>query len=926
MHFAGAARAGQILVGGSTHHLTRRAFAFTPLTLEISGIAEPVAAYRVERLRRHTREARGIEGLWAELIGRDRELVRLQDALACVLQGQGQMVSLIGEAGAGKSRLVTELREIALAPGDDGAMPVWLEGRCLELGTPTGYAPLIDMLHEYLAWRPGEEVRRRRESIATCLRRMVKRGDLAQERAQEMGPVLGRLLSLSWDEEWDDRLEAEGPDQLRRRTFMAVYDFFLALSRQRPVVLVFEDLHWADTLSLDLISTLMEGLSQVPLLLLAVYRPEREHRCWHLATIAARKCGPCYTELNLRELTGPQSERMAESLLDSECLPVEVRDLVLGPSQGNPFFIEEVVHSLIDAGIVYRDGATWHVRPGGVPLAVPEGVQSLILSRVDRLDGHLKHVLQVASVIGRAFRRRVLEHVIQGELDLQSALWELEERALVYQERAVPEVEYSFRHVLTQEAVYENVTRRRRQVYHRQVAAAIEALYAENLEQYSEQLAYHYDWAGDVAKAVEYLVHAGEKARRSYANEEAIIHLNRGLELLQTLPATPQRDRQELDLLVSLGVPLVLTQGHAAPEVQRTYAWALELSERLGDVDQRFHALLGLRRFYLLRENLGAACEFGERLLDSAQHTGDPHQLARAHMMHAETTRLLGEFTQTQYHCEEGLACYDPQQRHSHVYLYGNDTGIGCRAGRAHALWYLGYPDAAAREAQELLAQAHELAHPFTLAFALHYTASVRQLLGEAQIVQQHEEATIRISREHGFPIYLSMARGLRGWALAVQGEVSAGIVEMQAGIAAREASGTVTLFSDQLSLLAEVYGRAGRTREALDQLDEALRLVAKSGERVWLAEMYRLQGELLLAAGEDAARAEACLERALDIARRQCARSWELRAATSLARLWQRQGKTQEAKALLQGIHGWFSEGFDTADLVQARALLDAL
>jgi predicted ATPase len=912
---------------------------FTPLALEISGIKEPVAAYRVERLRRHPRKARGIEGLWAELIGRDRELARLQDALARVLQGQGQMVSLIGEAGVGKSRLVAELREIALAPGDDGTMPVWLEGRCLELGTPTGYAPFIDMLREYLAWRPGEEIRRRRESIATCLRRMVERGDLAQERAQEMGPVLGHLLSLPWGDEWDERLEAEGPDQVRRRTFAAIYDIFVALSRRQPVVLVFEDLHWADTLSLDLLSMLMEGLSQGPLLLLVVYRPEREHRCCHLATIAAQKCGTRYTELTLRELTDAQSQRMAESLLASKSLPTEVRDLVLGQSQGNPFFIEEVVHSLIDAEVVYRDGATWRVRTGRAPLAVPEGVQSLILGRVDRLDDPTKHVLQVASVIGRAFRRRVLARAIQGEPDLQSALWELEERALVYQERAVPEVEYSFRHVLTQEAVYRNVTRRRRQILHRQVAEAIEALYAERLEEYSEQLAHHYDRAGDAAKAVRYLRQAGEKAWRSYANEEAIAHLSRGLELLQTMPITPERDRQELDLLVSLGVPLVLTKGHAAPEVQRTYAWALELSERLGDEDQRFHALLGLRRFYLLRDKLDAAYEFGRRLLALAQRTGNPAQLARAHMMHAETARLLGEFNQVRQHCEEGLAHYDPQQRRAHVFLYGNDTGIGCRISLAQVLWYLGYPDAAAREAEDLLVLAHELAHPFTLVFALHSTASVRQLLGEAQIVQQQEEGVIRISQEHGFPLYLSLAKVLRGWALAAQGEVQVGIKQMQAGIAAREDSGTVTLFSDQLTLLAEVYGRAGRTREAIAQLDKALRLVAESGERDWLAEMHRLKGDLL-AAGEDRAcaegrdadraatfaQAEACYQHALDVARRQHARSWELRAATSLARLWQRQGKVEEARTLLQGVYGWFSEGFDTADLVAARALLDTL
>jgi adenylate cyclase len=457
------------------------------------------------------------------------------------------------------------------------------------------------------------------------------------------------------------------------------------------------------------------------------------------------------------------------------------------------------------------------------------------------------------------------------------------------------------------------------------VAETIEALYPEAPE-HIESLAHHYDRGGDVGQAVAYLSKAGEKAKRSYANEEAITHLKRRLALVRSLAEGPERDRLELDTLIALGVPLVLTQGHSALEVQSVYDQARELSARLDDTGLQFHALLGLRRSALLREGLDAALALGEQLLALAQRTGDAGQLARAHMMHAEAYRLHGDFSQARHHCEHGLACFDPQQRPAHVFLYGNDTGIGCQNTLVEVLWALGYPDQAAEEAENVLVLARELAHPFTLVFALHATAVARQFRREASIVQRQAETVIRITQEHGFPLYLSLARVQRGWALAVQGQVDAGIQEIQTGVAARRATGATTLLPDLLMWLAEAYGQAGQVRRALDQLDEAQRMAAANGEHLTEAEMFRLKGELLLKAQKDAAQAEENFQRALDVARRQGAKSWELRAATSLARLWQRQGRAADARVLLEGIYGWFSEGLDTGDLIEAQALLEIL
>jgi adenylate cyclase len=573
-------------------------------------------------------------------------------------------------------------------------------------------------------------------------------------------------------------------------------------------------------------------------------------------------------------------------------------------------------------------------------VSVPASVQSVILSRVDRLDARSRHVLQLASVIGRVFPQRVVARLLADQADLAGVLWELEERALVYQERAIPEVEYSFKHVLTREAVYHNLPRRRRQALHRQVAQAIEALYPDGQEQ-SESLAYHYDRGSDVKRAVIYLMQAGEKAKRGYANAEALAHLNRRLELVRSMPESPERDRLELDTLTAMGVPLVLTKGHAAQEVGETYTRADELSERLGDDGQRFHALMGLRRYYGLHAEMAIVQGYAEQLLALAQRTRDPDQLSRAHMMLGDALSFRGAFSRARQHCEQGLAVCDPERWRTHVFLYGNDTGVGCRIVLALVLWYLGYPDQAAELTEELLALAHERGHPFTRVFALHYSAVVRQSRGEAKIVRQLNTAALHIAQEHGFPLYIALATAMDGWALAVQGQVHAGIEKMLAGIAARRATGAAALMAGLLLYLVRVYALADQWHKAVEPLDEAQRLVSSSGESNMETELSRLRGELLLAGGEhanseqargehangkDAALAEICFQHALDVARDQQARSLELRAATSLARLWGQQGRVSDARALLGEIYGWFTEGFDTADLIEAKALLDTL
>jgi DNA-binding SARP family transcriptional activator/class 3 adenylate cyclase len=620
------AQPGQLLVGETTHYQSRRAFNFEPLSLAIQGLPQPVHAYVIGEALPRPEKARGIEGRRAELIGREGELARLREALAAVTQpgageAGGQMVSLIGEAGVGKSRLVAELKGLLAevevprlsgvsfsggeplkrgTPVDGRQPPLWLEGRCIELSMTTGYSLFLDLLREYFAWRPEEPESKRVARLVVALRELVERGDLAAERAEEMGPLLGNLLSLRSGTDWDVRLKNASPEQIRHQTLLALQELFVALARRQPVVLLLEDLHWADPLSLDLISLLMEALPHAPLLLLCVYRPEREHRCWHLATIASRKCPERATELTLRELTPSQSGRLAQSLLGSEQVPASVTEEILRQAQGNPFFVEEVVHALLDMGTLYREGDAWRVRdlePGsagvppacgqdglapsdGGPIIVPGSVQSVILSRVERLDGELRRVLESASVMGRLFRRRLLEQVEAPETGIERALWELEERGLIYQERVVPEEEYSFRHVLTQETIYGSLLRGQKAALHQKVGEAIECLYRGELEAEYEPLAYHYERSEAGEKAVEYLLKAGEKTRQAYLNEAAIGYFQRALERMKA--SLPDQAYKKWRLETWRGLGQTYHGIGKVPEAEEAFREAIAVGREIG--------------------------------------------------------------------------------------------------------------------------------------------------------------------------------------------------------------------------------------------------------------------------------------------------------------------------------------------------------
>jgi predicted ATPase len=565
------------------------------------------------------------------------------------------------------------------------------------------------------------------------------------------------------------------------------------------------------------------------------------------------------------------------------------------------------------------------------------------MARLDRL-GAAKEIAQIGATIGREFNYDVLHAVSPlAEDTLQQGLRQLVEAELAYQNGRLPQATYLFKHALIQDTAYQSLLKSRRQQLHRQIAQILEQRFPETVETQPELIAHHYTEAGLIEKAIPYWQQAGQRAFQRSANVEVIRHLTTALELLKTLSDTPKNTQQELDLQIALGSALIPTKGWAAPEVEKAYTRARELCQQVGETAKLFPVLFGLWIIRLNRAEFQTAREFSEQLLTLAQGVQDAALLLEANLALGYSLFWLGEFTDARTHLEQGIALYDSQRHHALAFLYaGFDPGVACLSCAAQSLWHLGYPDQALKKGQEALLLARELSHSPSLIFALGF-APTYFLRREGQLAREWTEEVMTLSAEQGAAAWLAIGTIVRGWALTEQGQVEEGVAQMQQGLSACRATGQAGWQPSFLALLAEIYGKVGQIETGLAVLTEALARVDKSGERICEAELYRLRGELTLQKFQvqdskfqvenpqsvfrnPQSEAEACFFKSLEVAREQQAKSWELRTSISLARLWQQQGKQKEAHEMLVEIYNWFTEGFDTKDLQEAKALIEEL
>jgi predicted ATPase len=601
---------------------------------------------------------------------------------------------------------------------------------------------------------------------------------------------------------------------------------------------------------------------------------------------------------------------------------------VAAKTDGIPLFVEELTKMVLESEL-FEDGAKDHTTAEPLPpVTIPSTLHDSLMARLDRL-GAGKQVAQLGATLGREFTYDLIRVVSSvDEVTLQRELTRLTDAELLYQRGLPPHARYAFKHALIQDAAYQSLLKSQRQQYHRQIALVLEERFAEIRESQPELLAHHYTEAGLMKDAIVYWQRAGQRAIEHSANVEAIGHLTKGLAVLRFLPNTPERTGHELTLQLTLGAPLMMIRGQTAPEVERTYIRAHELCQHGGDNRQKFAALAGLCGLYLNRAQLRKAHELGEECLALAEGQQDPVLLQEAHRILGSASFFLGHFTAARRHLEHGVAAYDPHQPPSRAFSSGADPRIVCLSRMAWALWMLGYPDQALKRAQEALVRAEESSHAYSLVFATYYGAVLRQSRREAKLAQEGAERATALARDHGFIHWVAAGTCMRGWALAEQGLIEEGLVQLWQGLTSWLEMGIEQAHTHLLSRMAEAYRRGGRAQEGLRVLSEAFMLAQthKNEERYHEAELYRLKGHLLLL--EDTANeqhAEKCFRHAVDVARQQQAKSLELRAAMSLSCLWQARGRTAEARGLLTEISGWFTEGFATADLQEARSLLEA-
>jgi class 3 adenylate cyclase/predicted ATPase len=896
---------GQIICSAASHRLLRGQFQCTSLgERKIKGVAQPIELFQVQGVgeARSLIEAAGPAGL-TPLTGRDHEISLLQDRWEQAQEGMGQVVLLIGEPGLGKSRLVYAMKQHL--QNNESV----IEWRCAPHFQNTGLYPACDFFEQFLNFSRDEAPASRFDRLV----RHLQEYDLARP---DVVPLFASLLSLPLDERFPPlRLP---PVREREETFRALRDWIRTYSGRRPVLFILEDLHWVDASTLEFLGQfLAEGLHD-RILTLLTFRPEFQTPWPALAH---------QTTLALNRLTRRQVGDLMRKQTGS-ALPDALVEQIYDRAGGVPLFVEEFTKMALELGPLEQaaEGGT----PARTLLAheIPPTLQDLVMARVDRMEGN-HEVAQLAATLGREFSYELCAAVATvDEPTLQADLARLVQAEILYAKGRPPRCNYIFKHALLEDALYNALVKAKRQQFHRRIGEALEARFPQTVETQPELLAHHFTEAGLPAKAVGYWLKAGLRSRERSAEIEAIGHLTRGLALLETLDESPERLARELELLSPLGTAYIAARGYAAPEVGPVFRRARALCERVGQPSQLFALMLGIWEWHTVRSDLRLCMELATEGMNFASRLNDPGMLMEALFMSGETMLYLADFAGARDSFAKAVSEYDDRERTRFWAAHtSHNAGVTHRSNLAISLWHLGYPDQALKLNQEMRQLARDIGHPFSLAYALHHTGWLHQFCRLGAEVRTVAEEQIAIALAQGFALWHATGTFFKGAAMVLQGQLGEALPLLLKSLEAFRAGGARLTLPFQLSTLGEAYTQAGRFEDAHRALDEGLAIAEEHDERIQEAELRRQKGELLLAESSDqAAPAEDWFRQAMEIARRQQSKAWELRATMSLARLQQRHGRRDEARAALGAVYGTFTEGFTTPDLVDTKALLQAL
>ena len=889
---------------GLTAETRRQAEGFItvqPLTLD-DGLFE-LTGSTAARTRWEAQTTRGL----TRFIGREADLAKMERALERAAAGQGEVVAIVGGPGMGKSRLVHEFLK---SPRTQEWTVLASAMAAHEQNTPT--CLLCDLIGGWI----GVGKRIAAPEIAERLKRKI---DALDPALNAIMPALQALLDLPLDDDSGDwqRLSAE---ERRQRTRDAISQLFIRMSQARPLILIVEDLHWLNDETQALLDGLVDALTGVRLFLLVTYRPEYRHDWAGKSYFRLIRADPLHAET---------ADRMLCELLGDDPALDALRRMIIERTDGTPLFLEETVRNLQESGVLARDRGRFRLRKPIDELEMPSSVQAVLAARMDRLPPTSKRLLQTASVIGKDVPVAFLRPIAGLDAPtFDATLADLQSAEILYQTRLPPDAEFTFKHALVHDVAYDSLLLGRRRALHVDLFRAIEAQHPEALDDWAESLARH-AFAGALwSEAVAYLRRAAARAIERSAHLEAVDYFEKALAALPHLPESADRDRLELDILLTYGPILAMTGGWGVASAEQAYQRARELAQALDSPTDRFAAAWGAWLNEQFRPKPAAARDLAADVLAIAETRSETEFPLQAHHAAWTTAIYAGEIDAALDHARQGIAIYDPDRDHAQTFTYGgHDPGVCGHVTVALCQWLLGRPDQALDMARKTVGLANRLGHQPSLALAHWHLARLHQCRREAPLALEHLRRTLDLCADSGLHRLAARCIIAEGWNRVASGEIEAGLARMKNGMTAWQAAGLHRDRPRDNALLAMAYVAAGELETARETVEHAVGMVEKSGERTWEADVLRMHGEVGLAhdAGQSQA-AEAMFQAALDVARAQQAKSLELRAATSLARHWHRTGAHRKARDLLAPLHDWFTEGFDTADLTDAKALLDDL
>ena len=900
------AEAGVVIIADNTRRLVGDLFELSPLApCSLKGFAEPVGAWRVTGEGKAESRFEALHGTRVTgLVGREEELDLVLSRWRQTRAGGGHVALISGEPGIGKSRLVLALRERL-----QGESKTSLSYACSPHHVNSALFPFVTQLERAAGFAPDDAGDTRLDKLRSLILETADQPDKAMA-------LFADLLGIPTGSRHE--LAAMSPLQKKGLLFRAFLAQLERLAMRGPVLVVLEDVHWLDPTSRELFDQIVERLQRLPVLLIATFRPE----------LPPPWIGfPHVTLLTLNRLAEAQARSLVERVASGKALPEEVLEQILARTEGVPLFTEELTKAVIESGLL-KDAGDRYVLNGPLPpLAIPTTLHDSLMARLDRL-APVKEIAQIGACIGREFDHELLAAVVPlPEADLAAALDRLVEAELVFRRGISPAVTYIFKHALVRDAAYQSLLRKRRQELHAKIALVLEADFPQTLESRPELVASHFDDAGLFEKAVSYWLQAGVLAAGRSSNVEAIAHLRSGLTSLEALPLDKSRSRLELSLLLALGGPLLFTKGYASREAELVYQRARELSRELDNDADLFTAVRGLGYVYHVRANLREATQLSDETVALAYRIDAPAFFVEAYHFAGAVNFHLGELSAARDWLQKGMDVHDDRGRYNSE-IYGISMSAFCRVYIAHCDWHLGYPDRALKTAQDGLALAREGARPFSIALALVYLSMLYQFRREPQAALTVAEEARSLCLEYRFDYYGAWSALVRAWAIAEQGCLEEGLAAYDAALKELAETGAALRLPHYLCLLAAVQRKAGRRAAGLKIIAEATQIAGKTLESWCNAELERERGELLLLdpSDDDRDEAEAAFNRAIDIAANQGAKLLELRASTGLARVWAERSERKKAFDVLAPIYDWFTQGFDTLDLLRASTLLAKL